>query len=52
MATNNNKKEGEKTIRQGEGEKADELHTDQPLSEKDEVKEAEENTQKQQNKDR
>ncbi len=47
-------KEGSKFVKpeanKARGDKAEELKTDGPLSEKDEVKQAEENTQKQQNK--
>ena len=50
MAINEETKQASKSDGKAKGEKAEELETEGPLSEKDEVKQAEQNTQKQQNK--
>lgn len=52
MAIKQSEKQPAKSPAKVKGSKHEELHTDTPLSEKDEVKQAEQNTQKQQNKSR
>lgn len=52
MAIKEGTKQTSKTDNKANRRKADELETESPLSEKDEVKQAERNTQKQQNKGR
>jgi len=52
MTTKEGTKAAPGTDSKAKGKKAEELKTEGPLSEKDEVKQAEQNTQKQQNKGR
>jgi len=50
MSTKESQKQPKQNSEKEKGKKAEEIKTEGPLSEKDEVKQAERNTQKQQNK--